>query len=89
MAADDDVAELLGHLDRAVVQLREQGHADWADWLALDRTRFAGGDPYGLGHLVSAFGGMGSLSDQVVSDDLPATLSQIYDAATRLPREVD
>jgi hypothetical protein len=42
-----------------------------------------------LRHLLSAFGGMGSLSDQVVSDDLRATLSQIYDAATRLLREVD
>jgi hypothetical protein len=52
-----EVLTLLGGL------LREHSEVFWADWIAADATRTSRGDRYGLEHLLTAYGGMGSLND--------------------------
>jgi HAD superfamily hydrolase (TIGR01509 family) len=38
----------------------------WLEWMELDALRIDSGDPLGLTHLLSAFGGMGSFNDLVI-----------------------
>jgi HAD superfamily hydrolase (TIGR01509 family) len=38
----------------------------WLEWMRLDALRIESGDPGGVTHLLSAFGGMGSFNDLVV-----------------------
>ena len=59
------LARLLAVLDEAAALLAAHGEHQWAAWLEGDRRRIAQGDLTGLDHLVSAFGGMGSLNDVV------------------------
>lgn len=58
-----EVEELASLLDEAAQLLRLYGHSYWADWLSLDARRIRNLDFYGIEHLLSAFGGMGSLND--------------------------
>lgn len=60
-------ADLLSKLDRSVAFLERVGEDKWAAWLRADMTRLKAGDAYGLEHLLSAFGGMGSLNDLVIA----------------------
>ncbi|WP_202805926.1 DUF6966 domain-containing protein, partial [Actinopolymorpha alba] len=69
MATDEVEARasrLANLLDEAVGLLEKHGESHWASWLATSRRRIAAGDTYGLDHLLSAFGGMGSLNDLLV-----------------------
>ncbi len=63
---DDQQAQLLDALDEAIQLLRRFSIDRWADWLENDRSRIDGGDTAALDHLLSAFGGMGSLNDVVI-----------------------
>lgn len=56
-------AGLVAALEEATTLLRAYGVEGWAAWLEDDRRRIAEGDHDGLDHLLSAFGGMGSLND--------------------------
>ncbi|MDF1595825.1 MAG: hypothetical protein P1T08_06990 [Acidimicrobiia bacterium] len=46
--------------------LRSFGEDVWAQWVERDVERIRAGDQYGVDHLLTAFGGMGSLSDLLI-----------------------
>jgi hypothetical protein len=50
-------------LEEAEALLRQHQIPHWADWLARGAQRIRNQDFYGIEHLRSAFGGMGSLND--------------------------
>jgi hypothetical protein len=62
-AIPPDLAKLAEFLDQAETLLRQHQIPHWADWLARDAQRIRNQDFYGIEHLRSAFGGMGSLND--------------------------
>jgi hypothetical protein len=45
--------------------LQARGRTHWAEWVGEARRRLEAGDASGLDHLLSAYGGMGSLNDVV------------------------
>src|SRR4051812_41032599 len=64
---DAKCAALLGDLGDAVSLLRGVQENFWADWLEKDADRIKNGDREGVDHLLSAFGGMGSFNDLIIS----------------------
>jgi len=62
-AISPDLAKLAEFLDEAETLLRQHHIPHWADWLARDAQLIRNKDFYGIEHLRSAFGGMGSLND--------------------------
>ena len=67
---DPDTAALTDQLIGAATELteflRSFGEDGWADWVDRDVARIRAGDRYGIDHLLTAFGGMGSLSDLLI-----------------------
>jgi hypothetical protein len=61
-----DIEALVQKLREAEKVLRAYHESRWADWLASDADRIHRLDFYGVEHLLSAFGGMGSLNDVVL-----------------------
>lgn len=61
-------ADLLQALDEAISILAKSGEQHWRSWLERDRDRVSNGDGYGIEHLMTAFGGMGSFNDLVLSN---------------------
>jgi hypothetical protein len=66
--------------------LRSFGENGWADWVDQDVARIRAGDRYGVDHLLTAFGGMGSLSDLLIHpvngydvqmEDVPSANNQL------------
>lgn len=90
-------------LEEAESLLRKHGIAHWADWLKKDAHFLRNLDFYGIEHLLSAFGGMGSLNDlglaepskdnrnvlvaSVDDSRFQSLLNDIYTLATKLSRE--
>ena len=87
--ADDAYDSLLVNLDQAVAMLRNGPTDHWAKWLESDATRIRAGDPNGLSHLLSAYGGMGSINDIGGPKRLSKLLSAIYTDAAALTRDLD
>lgn len=99
----EGIARLLETIEAASSLLRRYGVEFWAKWLADDATRIRSRDFQGLEHLLSAYGGMGSLNDvyicpenghPVAAEDVAAVnkqlqhlLSRIFKLAERLRRE--
>ena len=93
-----DIARLSTLVEEASSILHAHAHPSWATWLAQDARRIRALDFYGLEHLLSAYGGMGSLNDVVLSASQHGTnkdinerfdtvRQQIYELATKLARE--
>jgi hypothetical protein len=61
-----DIEILTRKLDIAEALLHSFDQIHWADWLRKDAQRIRGLDFYGIEHLLSAYGGMGSLNDVVL-----------------------
>jgi hypothetical protein len=55
--------KLLLVLEEAIDLLKHHDVTHWEDWLEKDKQRIAKADFYGVEHLLSAFGGIGSLND--------------------------
>jgi len=55
-----ELSEVLAALETL---LRDHGVHHWAEWVARDRGRLAAGDASVTDHLLSAYGGAGSLND--------------------------
>jgi hypothetical protein len=53
-------------LDEASELLSAHGATHWADWLREDARLIRDSDFYGIEHLLTAFGGMGSFNDVVL-----------------------
>ena len=96
--------DLLRVLDELIELLRSHGEVTWSDWLDRDRRLIADGHPDALGHLLAAYGGMGSFTDltlhrvnghdiadekvRVVNDRLRTLRGAIHARATAL-RDLD
>lgn len=63
---DARLARLLEALDETVSLLLRHGSYHWAASLDVSRWLISNGDRSGLDHLLSGFGGMGSLNDLVL-----------------------
>jgi hypothetical protein len=63
---DQTYRELLDRLGDLVALLRVCDEGHWADWLDEDQGRLLEFDGYALDHLLSAYGGAGSLTDLVI-----------------------
>jgi hypothetical protein len=57
---------LLRTLNELVALLRRYDEIFWAERMESDRAKMERGDAFGLRHLLSAFGGMGSLNDLLI-----------------------
>jgi hypothetical protein len=62
---DEDTTRLVTALEEMATLLAGHSERDWADWISKDVAWIRRGDGYGVLHLLSAFGGMGSLNDVV------------------------
>jgi hypothetical protein len=98
----DHLPRLEELLAEAISILRRYKVTFWADWLDGDLKRIQERDRIGLDHLLSAYGGMGSLTDvvvspqnghvigedevEVVNEDLLRIVSEIYDHAVLVRR---
>ena len=86
-----EIEQLVSLAERASEILQAHGHAHWAQWLRSDAQRLRNGDAQSLTHLLSAFGGMGSLNDVVLQSEsgsaLQNTLERLCSLATELARE--
>ena len=93
---DPDTAALTDQLIGAATELaeflRSFGEDGWADWVDRDVARIRAGDRYGIDHLLTAFGGMGSLSDLLIHPvngydvqmaDVPSVNKQLTDLRAR------
>ena len=60
---EPETTELVDTLAEAIALLRKHGVAHWANWLEKDKRLIGCSDFYGIEHLLSAFGGMGSFND--------------------------
>jgi hypothetical protein len=58
--------ELLAILDELAALFRRTGNGHWASWLETSAMSIRSGDLAGVLNLMSAYGGMGSLSDVVL-----------------------
>jgi len=58
--------ELLRILHELGMLLRTWDEDRWADWVERDSRLIADGHPDALGHLLAAFGGVGSLRDLAI-----------------------
>ena len=102
---DPDIAALAEMLEEAETFLRNYEISHWAEWVAKDARLIRNRDFFGVEHLLSAFGGMGSINDlslavpskaksnmsAAVKDDerFHLLLSKIHALATQLSMEED
>ena len=98
-----EIAELSHAVEAASRLLLASGEKRWGEWLRSDAERIRSLDFYGVEHLLSAFGGIGSLNDLVLhpsnghsitaadadgaNGKVRSLLSSIYTQAERLRRE--
>jgi hypothetical protein len=102
---DADVERLVVVLDELAALLADHSEPQWAAWIANDRDKILRGDGYGVIHVLTAFGGMGSLSDLVfdplngnvgvhenagaVNDRFQALKDDVLVLASRLRRDAE
>lgn len=95
-----EIQALAELLDRAQELLTKHGEKHWASWLEQDARRIRNLDLYGVEHLLSAFGGMGSINDLVLhpinghliqdseTDAVNTELGNLLDKAYRLAKKL-
>jgi hypothetical protein len=100
---DPRLDQLAERTEETAALLARYGVQAWADWLAEDAVRIRQCDFSGVEHLLSAYGGMGSLNDVwicpenghsiasadvlAVNEALGRLRSQLYSLASTLRRE--
>jgi hypothetical protein len=100
---DAEVEALAESMESTSNFLDSYGVSSWACWLAKDAKLVRNGDFYGVEHLLSAFGRMGSLNDLVlhpingqsipeadidtVNEELQTMLADVSGRARKLARE--
>jgi hypothetical protein len=101
---DEHLAELKLSLDQVVALLREHGEQRWLSWAERCRRELDANDSAAFGHILGAFGGMGSFNDllilawnghliqpeqeAVVNDSLGHLRTAIWASATALRHEM-
>lgn len=95
-----EIKALAEVLERAQALLTKHGEKHWAFWLEQDARRIRNLDLYGVEHLLSAFGGMGSINDLVLhplnghliqeseTDEANTKLANLLDKANRLAKKL-
>ncbi len=78
---------LIDVLDELVPVLRELELGHWADWMNESARRLRQGDFSGVGHLLSAYGGMGSFND-ILPDLVGGQADDRIERARRLRADV-
>jgi hypothetical protein len=81
MDEERGVKELVDHVQKASEILESFGFDFWSSWLRRDGLRIERFDVTALDHLLSAFGGMGSINDVRIDD---TSLSGEQDPNTQL-----
>ena len=86
-----EIEALARELDEAASLFQKHALVHWANWLRKDSALMRKGDSHGIEHLLSAFGGMGSIGDPVLPDarddaQLRSLLSSMYTQAQALRR---
>jgi len=76
-------SRLVTLLDELAGLLRELDEAHWADWMTESARRLRHGDFSGIGHLLGAYGGMGSFNDV-----LPELVGEGPDQRVRRARQL-
>ena len=104
MDATAVVDSLVADLGESIDILRTAGDDHWSSWLERGRRHVVAGDAYGLDYLLSAFGGMGSFNDLILSQSdtdpnrerlqqadarLMDLRESIWQACTELKRQLD
>ena len=101
---DPDVTKLADLVEKWANLLKRYGaNNDWVEWLEKDVRYLRNSDFYGVEHLLSAFGGMGSITDFSLISESGSLLSrsrarfinrrysrlvtQVHELADRLRRE--
>lgn len=64
---DKDTSTLIHKIRELESLFRSYGIDHWADWLTEDLELISAGDLEGISHLLSAYGGMGSMSDVFIT----------------------
>ena len=98
-----EVEELAGCIESAAILLRSYNELHWGSWLAKDVALIRANDFWGVEHFLSAFGGMGSINDLIISpinghqvdfdqveranEELRSILSKAYNLASKLQKE--
>jgi uncharacterized protein DUF6966 len=80
---------LLTLMAELAIRLREADEDRWAEWVEAARRRVAGGDRYGLDHLLGGFGGMGSLNDISASAEIQQLCVRCWTLARETQRALD
>jgi len=96
--------QLISILEQIVHLLVTHGELHWSAWIARDIATIKKHDSYGIVHLLSAYGGMGSFNDLwlcaanghriddpeviEVNDKLSALKSEAYTLAKDIEREI-
>ena len=62
--------QLIEILDQIIAILESDGESHWRKWIATSKSRLTNSDFSGIGHLLSAYGGMGSFSDLVIGQTM-------------------
>ena len=90
----DPTDDLLPALDAAAHLLRKSSESPGRKGVTTKPVSIANGDLQGVTHLLSAFGGMGSLSDVMLADAeanerLRALTGSLYELAAAIQRTAD
>lgn len=91
---DAHYRQLLDALDNCVALLRGAGETQFANCLDKDRTLIANGKTRALQHLLSAYGGAGSINDLLFEDDalnkeFIKVRTEVWKHAAAMLRELD
>jgi len=91
---DSRYQALLKAIDECVAVLREANESQFADWLENDRAKIVTGKTRALQHLLSAYGGAGSINDILLEDSraqkrFSKLRSEIWKQADAMLRELD
>jgi hypothetical protein len=78
---------LIETLEELTSLLRARGETHWVIWLESDLQRLRASDLYGVTHLLSAYGGMGSFNDLVLDARASDLRSRAWSLAKGISRE--
>jgi hypothetical protein len=90
MKMDGRLIELAAITIEFARRLEEKKLDKWANWMSRDAERIRTGDVSAIGHLLGAYGGMGSINDvPTLGRELEQLSSRVWALASELWGEVE